>query len=265
MAPYSSSDVIQRCVLMSILPWVHCYVVHYPHSLSTQISAGECCSKSNTLWFTYRKLRWRQPPQLVTRPKNPALNGEQKTSTALLFNNYNPTILQYVSAAGAVVSVAIKKNKIRAESSAWLHYRKQDGDHWVRKVNIVAHATFLPLWGQHLGPSGTLLFATIDIGTPWVLKLSIVSVGSMDIGTRHKSPEAPRSQIVKLIVSTHPAWSGWTSLTACQRSFSFSSCSFTFKSFHLLLFKRSRNAVFLWMFWRLQNVTWLSISMGLRR
>ena len=37
---------------------------------------------------------------------------------------------------------------------------------------------------QHLGPLGTLLFAAIDIGTPQVLKLSIVSTGSMNIGTR---------------------------------------------------------------------------------
>ena len=61
-------------------------VVHYPHLLSTQISASECCP--------YRKLRLRQPPRLINRQKHPALNGEQKTSTTSPFNTYNPTILQ---------------------------------------------------------------------------------------------------------------------------------------------------------------------------
>ena len=97
----------QCCVLIFILPSLHSNVVHYLHLLSTQISAGECCSKSSTPWCTYRKLWSQQPPRLVTRQKHPALNGEQKTSTTLLFNNYSPTILQYGSAAGAVVSVAI--------------------------------------------------------------------------------------------------------------------------------------------------------------
>ena len=80
------------CVPIFILPWVHLNVVHYPHLISTQISAGECCSKSNTPWFPYRKLRSWQPPRLVTRQKHPSLNGEQKKSTTLLFNSYNPTI-----------------------------------------------------------------------------------------------------------------------------------------------------------------------------
>ena len=130
-----------------------------PHLLSTQISAGECCSKSNTPWCTNRKLQSWQLPRLVTCQKHPAFNGEQKTSMTLLFNNYSPTILQYGSAAGIVVSVAIKK-KIQAEClclALHLPLRRQDGGHWVRKVHIVAHSTFLPLWGQHPGPVGTLL------------------------------------------------------------------------------------------------------------
>ena len=84
-----------------------CFHVHYPHLLSTQISAGECCSKCNTLWCPYRKLCSRQLPRLVTRQKHPTLNSEQKTSTTLIFTNYNPTILQYGSAADTVVSVVI--------------------------------------------------------------------------------------------------------------------------------------------------------------
>ena len=99
-----------------------CSVIHT--SMNTQSAltkyadfrrSSECCSKSNTLWCPYRKLRSWQPPRLVMRQKNPALNGEQKTSTALHFNKYNPTILQYGSAAGAVVSVAI----LRKNNPSW--------------------------------------------------------------------------------------------------------------------------------------------------
>ena len=84
----------QCCAPIFILPWVHLNVVHYPHLISTQISAGECCSKSNTPCWTYWKLWSWQPLRLVTCQKHPTLNGEQKTSTALLFNSYNPTVLQ---------------------------------------------------------------------------------------------------------------------------------------------------------------------------
>ena len=109
----------QCCVLIFILPWVHLIVVHYLHLLSTQISADECCSKYNTLWCPYRKLLSRQKH----KQKHPTLNGEQKTSTTLLFNNYNPTTLQYGSTAGAVVSIFKKNSEL--SSTAWLcffHY-----------------------------------------------------------------------------------------------------------------------------------------------
>ena len=56
---------------------------------------------------SYQKLPSQQPPRFINCQKHPALNGEQKTSTTLLFNNYSPKILQYGSAAGTVISVAI--------------------------------------------------------------------------------------------------------------------------------------------------------------
>ena len=98
------------------------FITYYLFKLSTQISAGECCSKSNTLWWPNQKLRLRQPPRLITCQEHPALNSDQKTSTTLLFNNYNPTILQYDSAASAVVSVANQKNVFELSASAWLRF-----------------------------------------------------------------------------------------------------------------------------------------------
>ena len=85
------------------------HVVHYLHLLSTQISAGECCSKFYIPWCTYWKLRSRQLPRLVTRQKHHALNGQQKTSTTLLFNNYNPTSARFGSCRCCRLGSHLKK------------------------------------------------------------------------------------------------------------------------------------------------------------
>ena len=75
----------------------------------------------------------------------------------------------------ALSSGSYLKNKIQAEClclAPLLPLRGQDGGRWVRKVYIIAHSTFLPLFAEHPGPVSTLLFTAIDIGTPSLLKLT---------------------------------------------------------------------------------------------
>ena len=57
----------------------------------------------------------------------------------------------------------------------------------------VPHSAFWPFWAHNPGPFSTLIFAPFLIGMPYVLKLSIVSTGSMDIGTRHMLFSLPAS------------------------------------------------------------------------
>ena len=114
------------------------------------------------------ELQSRQPRGLITRQKHPALSSEHKTSMALLFN-YNPTILQYGSAAGAVVSVAILKKKSELSASAWLRFfRYVDKMAAVEcvKCTLLHTQRFCCYKIHHLGPLSTLLFAAINIGTP---------------------------------------------------------------------------------------------------
>ena len=57
------------CVPISILPWVHLTVVHYPHSLSALSFWCQCRSKWNTLRCTNRKWRtWLAPPPAINIP-----------------------------------------------------------------------------------------------------------------------------------------------------------------------------------------------------
>ena len=69
-------DLYWCCVPISILPWAHLTIVHYPYSLSALMFRCQCRSKSNTLWCTNRKWRMRLPPRLLPRNKHPALNVE---------------------------------------------------------------------------------------------------------------------------------------------------------------------------------------------
>ena len=88
------------------------------------------------------------------RDSSPAkTSGEQKTSTTLLFNNYNPAI--WLRCRRCRLGSHLKRKLSKLSASAWLrffHFVDKMADR-AHKFYIVAHSTFLP-------PSGSFRYSS---------------------------------------------------------------------------------------------------------